>query len=85
MFQCFLIIVVQVCSAGSKLLVQESIWDRFISKLKERMTRLRVGNSLEKHMDVGATIDESQRKSVEEYVESARREGADVSNDSNAP
>lgn len=73
----------QVCSAGSKLLVQESIWDRFISKLKERMTRLRVGNSLEKHMDVGATIDESQRKSVEEYVESARREGADVSNYSN--
>ena len=67
-----------MCSAGSKLLIQETIFDQFISKLKERMTHLRVGDSLEKIMDVGATIDESQLKSVEEYVESARREGAQV-------
>ncbi|ELT96808.1 hypothetical protein CAPTEDRAFT_177352 [Capitella teleta] len=68
----------QVCSAGSRLLVQESIFDTFLSKVKERMTHLRVGDSLDKTMDMGALVDESQMRTVKEYVESARQEGAEV-------
>ena len=43
------------------------------------MGHLRVGNQLDKATDMGAVVDESQRKSVEEFVESARQDGADVS------
>lgn len=68
----------QVCSAGSRLLVQETIADKLIEKLKERMKHLRVGTSLDKCVDMGAIIDESQRKSIEEYVEEAKKEGAEI-------
>ena len=51
---------------------------KLVAKLKERMSRLRVGNSLDKAVDIGAIVDESQRKTVEEYVEQARKEGAEV-------
>nr|XP_022292443.1 aldehyde dehydrogenase family 16 member A1-like [Crassostrea virginica] len=68
----------QVCSAGSKLLVQEPIFEKMVNKLKERLTHFRVGNSLDKTMDMGAIVDESQRKTIEEYVEEAKKEGAEV-------
>ena len=47
----------QVCCAGSRLLVQEGVADRFLDKLKRRMAALRVGNPLDKSIDVGAMID----------------------------
>ena len=50
----------QVCSAGSRVLVQEHIHDRFVSKVKERMTHLRLGDSLDKCMDIGPIVDPSQ-------------------------
>ena len=50
-----------------------------IAKLKERMTHLRIGDSLDKGIDMGAIVDPSQRKSIDEYVQKARKEGADVS------
>jgi aldehyde dehydrogenase (NAD+) len=68
----------QVCSAGSRLLVQESIYDKFIAKLKERMTHLRIGDCLDKVIDMGALVDETQMKSIEDLVQSARLEGAEV-------
>ncbi|OWF47483.1 aldehyde dehydrogenase family 16 member A1-like [Mizuhopecten yessoensis] len=68
----------QVCSAGSRLLVQESILDKMVAKLKERLTHFRVGDSLDKGMDMGAIVDESQRRSIQEFVDSARKEGAEV-------
>ena len=46
----------QVCCAGSRLLVQESIHDRFIAKLKARMETLRVGDPLDKVIDIGAIV-----------------------------
>lgn len=52
--------------------------ERFVDKLKRRMSQLRVGDSLDKAVDVGALVDESQRRTVEEYVEQARQEGAEV-------
>ena len=67
-----------MCSAGSRLLVQETVADRLIEKLKERMKHLRVGTSLDKCVDIGAIVDESQRKSIDEYVQEAKKEGAEV-------
>jgi aldehyde dehydrogenase (NAD+) len=46
----------QVCCAGSRLLVQESIEERFIAKLKTRMASLRVGDPLDKSVDIGALV-----------------------------
>ncbi|CAL4122997.1 unnamed protein product, partial [Meganyctiphanes norvegica] len=68
----------QVCSAGSRLLVQEPIFNNFINKLKRRMSTLRLGSSLDKVMDMGAMVDECQRKYVSDYVEDARKEGAEI-------
>ena len=68
----------QVCSAGSRLLVQESVFSIMVRKLKDRMERLRVGDSMDKTMDIGAVVDESQRKSVQEFVDEAKAEGAEV-------
>ena len=70
-----------MCSAGSKLLVQETIFDKFIGKLKERMQHLRVGSQLDKAVDMGALVDQSQMRTITEFVQSARDEGADVSSD----
>jgi aldehyde dehydrogenase (NAD+) len=47
----------QVCCAGSRLLVQEGVADRFHDKLKARMDRLRLGDPLDKCIDVGAIVD----------------------------
>jgi len=68
----------QVCSAGSKLLVQTTVFDKFINKLKTRLGHFRIGHSLDKTIDMAAIVDESQRKSVADFVEEARDEGADV-------
>merc|ERR1719391_787451 len=68
----------QVCSAGSKLLVQQPVFDKFIAKLKTRLSHFRIGKTLDKTIDMSAIVDESQRKSVAEFVEEARDEGADV-------
>ena len=60
----------QVCCAGSRLLVQEGIADRFHTKLKARMDGLRLGNPLDKCIDVGAVVDPVQLKSIVEMVDS---------------
>jgi len=68
----------QVCCAGSRLLVQESIYDRFIAKIKARMEHLRLGSPQDKSMDVGALVDPVQRQRIHALVESARAEGCAV-------
>jgi len=68
----------QVCSAGSRLLIQDTVYDTVIAKLKRRMKNLRVGDSLDKCMDMGPVVDESQVKTIEEYVQIARDEGATI-------
>ncbi len=60
----------QVCCAGSRLLVQEGIADRFYDKLRARMDGLRIGNPLDKCIDVGAVVDPVQLQTVQTMVES---------------
>ena len=68
----------QVCCAGSRLLVQESVYDRFIKKVKARMETLRVGSPLDKSNDIGALVDPVQQQRIHGLVESARAEGCEV-------
>lgn len=64
----------QVCCAGSRLLVQEGIAEAFYAKLRARMETLRIGDPLDKCIDVGAMIDPAHRAKVAEMV--ARSTGA---------
>jgi aldehyde dehydrogenase (NAD+) len=68
----------QVCCAGSRLLVQESIEDRFLAKVRARMENLRLGSPLDKSMDVGALVDPVQQQRIHGLVESARAEGCTI-------
>src|SRR5919112_5379330 len=68
----------QVCCAGSRLLVQESVYPRFIEKVKARMQNLRVGSPLDKSNDIGALVDPIQQQRIHALVESARTEGCEV-------
>ncbi|MCE6958882.1 aldehyde dehydrogenase family protein [Cereibacter sphaeroides] len=64
----------QVCCAGSRLLVQEDVADRFHAKLKRRMERLRVGDPLDKCTDVGAIVDRGQLDRITRMVDAAEGE-----------
>jgi aldehyde dehydrogenase (NAD+) len=64
----------QVCCAGSRLLVQEGIADRFYTKLKSRMDGLRIGDPLDKCIDVGAIVDPVQLAQIRKMVD-ANTEG----------
>jgi aldehyde dehydrogenase (NAD+) len=68
----------QVCCAGSRLLVQESVYPRFIEKVKARMQNLRVGSPLDKSNDIGALVDPVQQQRIHGLVESARAEGCEI-------
>ncbi|MEP2119274.1 aldehyde dehydrogenase family protein [Bauldia litoralis] len=68
----------QVCCAGSRLLIQETVHDAFVAKLKERLTTLRVGPPLDKAIDVGAIVDQVQLDRITSLVEQGRSEGAEV-------
>lgn len=65
----------QVCCAGSRLLIQENIADEFIRKLKVRMNKLRIGDPLDKAIDIGAIVDTNQWKTIDSYVSIGVEEG----------
>jgi acyl-CoA reductase-like NAD-dependent aldehyde dehydrogenase len=67
-----------VCCAGSRLLVQESIFEPLIEKLKRRLTTLRVGDPLDKNTDVGAINSRQQLEKIEELVAAGKEEGAEI-------
>ncbi|MCB1499584.1 MAG: aldehyde dehydrogenase family protein, partial [Bauldia sp.] len=66
----------QVCCAGSRLIVQESIHDAFIEKLKRRLDTLRVGPPLDKAIDVGAVVAPIQLERIRALVAQGVAEGA---------
>ena len=66
----------QVCCAGSRLLVQENIADRLIEKLRERMEHLRIGDPLDKAVDIGAIVSPGQLKEIQRLVNTGVEEGA---------
>ncbi len=66
----------EVCCAGSRLFVQESILDTVIKKLNLRMASLRVGDPMDKNTDVGALNSRMQMEKVRHYMQVGPREGA---------
>jgi len=67
-----------VCCAGSRLFVQESIYEATIAKLKRRMKTLRVGDPLDKNTDVGAINSKQQLEKIASLVQSGVEEGAEI-------
>jgi aldehyde dehydrogenase (NAD+) len=67
-----------VCCAGSRLLVQESIYEPLLEKLKRRLSTLRVGDPLDKNTDVGAINSKAQLEKITELVASGEEEGAEI-------
>lgn len=67
-----------VCCAGSRLLVQESVHDRFVAMLKRRLATLRVGDPMDKNTDVGAINSREQLDKINELVDSGVSEGAEM-------
>jgi aldehyde dehydrogenase (NAD+) len=68
----------QVCCAGSRLLVQESIEERLLEKLRNRMEKLRIGDSLDKAVDIGAIVAPVQLQKIKELVRKGVEEGASM-------
>jgi aldehyde dehydrogenase (NAD+) len=66
-----------VCCAGSRLLVQESVYDEVLDRLKQRMTTLRVGDPLDKNTDIGAINSPAQLAKIRELSEVGSAEGAE--------
>ena len=66
----------QVCCAGSRLLVQESVEEEVHDRLRDRMERIRVGHPLDKAIDMGALVDRAQLERVQGYLEAGRADGA---------
>jgi aldehyde dehydrogenase (NAD+) len=67
-----------VCCAGSRLLVQESIADRFLDKLKRRLSTLRLGDPLDKNTDIGAINSRDQLDKIKRLVGVGVDEGAEI-------
>lgn len=68
----------EVCSCASRLLIQDTVYDVVVDKIKRRMKKLRVGDSLDKCIDMGAIVDKVQVDRIEEFLQSARDEGLEV-------
>jgi len=67
-----------VCCAGSRLFVQESVAENVISKLKDRMDTLIVGNPLDKNTDIGAINSKTQLERIKMYVDIGQKEGGQI-------
>jgi len=67
----------QVCCAGSRLIVQENVAARFIKKLKARMEHMRVGDPLDKAIDMGAIVDKTQWETIDGWVKTGISEGGE--------
>ena len=68
----------EVCTCPSRLLIQESIYDKFMEMLLERVTQIKRGNPLDTDVMVGAQASEEQYDKILEYIEIGKAEGAEV-------
>lgn len=66
-----------VCCAGSRLLLEESIAETFVEKLKSRMQKLRVGNPLDKNTDIGAINSKNELLKIKKLIETGVAEGGE--------
>jgi len=67
-----------VCCAGSRLFVQESVYDVVLRKLKDRMQSLIIGDPLDKNTDIGAINSNEQLTTIQKYLAIGQKEGAEM-------
>ena len=68
----------QVCCAGSRLFVEESVKDQFLDKLSDKAGKITVGDPMDKSTQMGPQVSEEQLNRIKGYVDVAREEGATV-------
>ena len=68
----------EVCAAGSRLFLEQSVHDEFMGKLTERVKGLKVGDPLDKATRMGPVVSKTQMETVLGYIETGKREGATV-------
>ena len=68
----------QVCCAGSRLFVEESVKDEFLGRLSDRAGKIAVGDPMDKNTQMGPQVSEEQLNRIKSYVDVAREEGATV-------
>ncbi|PIQ25304.1 betaine-aldehyde dehydrogenase [bacterium (Candidatus Blackallbacteria) CG17_big_fil_post_rev_8_21_14_2_50_48_46] len=66
----------QICTAGSRLFVQDSIYDSFVEKLVAKLAQLRVGDPTQNTTQIGALVSQEQFDKVKDYIEIGKSEGA---------
>lgn len=66
----------QVCCAGSRLFIEEKVHDEFLSKLVERVGKIRQGNGLDEKTSIGPQVSKEQLERILSYCEIAKKEGA---------
>ena len=66
----------QVCSSGSRILVQDTIYDEYVKRYVERAEKIVVGNGLDPNTNMGAIVSEAQMNSILGYIEKGKEEGA---------
>jgi aldehyde dehydrogenase (NAD+) len=67
-----------VCCAGSRLYVQESVYDEVVRKLKDRLETLVLGDPMDKNTDIGAINSKEQLAQIHKYIEIGKKEGAEM-------
>ena len=67
----------QKCTATSRAIVEDAIYDRFVTAVVERTRKLKVGNGMEPGIDMGPCVDEGQMKTVLDYIEKGRKESGE--------
>ena len=68
----------QRCTASSRIVVHEKVYDEFVDKLRTRAESLKVGDGLDESVQMGPNVSSSQLKTVEKYVEIGKEEGASL-------
>src|SRR5699024_11135425 len=68
----------QVCSAGARIIVEESIHEKFVDELVRRTEAIKLGGPLDEAAETGALISAEHRDKVAAYVDRAREQGADI-------
>ncbi|MBC3189804.1 aldehyde dehydrogenase family protein [Pseudonocardia sp. C8] len=75
----------QVCSAGARLVVQDTVHDRFVAELARRADRIRLGNGLAEGTEVGPLVSAAHREKVEAFIRTTLDEGATLVTGGNRP
>ena len=68
----------QVCCAGSRLFIQEGIYDEFLKRLQEKFEAVKVGDPLDPETQMGSQIDQRQMKKILKYVDTAKENGGKI-------